>query len=109
MKTLRELRENSFSTLTTTVEEEKARTDMALEVRAFGQGGYMRSDMGVSGGDGSSPSVGLAGDCQGERGERRREEVTGGPRERAVSARGGGGGAERDHREAQGGAPGSAH
>ena len=33
-KTLRELRENSFSTLTTTVEEEKARNDMILEVIA---------------------------------------------------------------------------
>merc|ERR1719382_1081402 len=33
-KTLRELRENAFSTLTTTVEEEKARTDMILEVIA---------------------------------------------------------------------------
>lgn len=31
-KTLRELRESSFSTLTTTVEEEKMRTDMLLEV-----------------------------------------------------------------------------
>jgi len=33
-KTLRELRENSFSTLTATVEEEKARTDMIREVIA---------------------------------------------------------------------------
>jgi len=33
-KTLRELRENAFSTLTTTVQEEKARTDMILEVIA---------------------------------------------------------------------------
>ena len=33
-KTLRELRETSFSTLTTTVEEEKARNDMILEVIA---------------------------------------------------------------------------
>jgi hypothetical protein len=33
-KTLRELRESSFSTLTTTVNEEKLRTDMLLEVRA---------------------------------------------------------------------------
>ena len=33
-KTLRELRECSFSTLTTTVEEEKARTDMIREVIA---------------------------------------------------------------------------
>jgi hypothetical protein len=33
-KTLRELRENAFSTLTTTVEEDKARNDMILEVIA---------------------------------------------------------------------------
>lgn len=33
-KTLRELRESSFSTLTTTVNEEKLRNDMLLEVRA---------------------------------------------------------------------------
>ena len=33
-KTLRELRESSFATLTTTVEEEKARNDMILEVIA---------------------------------------------------------------------------
>ena len=31
-KTLRELRESSFATLTTTVEEEKARNDMIREV-----------------------------------------------------------------------------